>query len=279
MQPAVSIETITPDAAELLLDGNVDNRKLREHRVRRYQASIEAGDWTLTGDAICVSPHGRLLNGQHRLSAVARANKPVQMVVLRNCPEEAFAAMDQGMARSVGDLFRSRHVQYANDCAACARFVWYWLQGNLASGGTFSPTPTEVERVYLEYKDEIDQGVVIGGSIRKLYAPSRIAFVDVVIRIDHGSDADVWWDLVDPLCPKGLDKGHPARTLRDHMLLHTDARKMPVQEFASKAIRCFNAWAQGREMGKIAYVPNETFPEVVKSIDPSVFQEEGRIAA
>jgi hypothetical protein len=281
MQPTVSIETITPDAAELLLDGNVDNRKLREHRVRRYQASIEAGDWTLTGDAICDSPSGRLLNGQHRLSAIARANKPVQILVLRNCPESSFAAMDQGMARSVGDLFRSRHVQYANDCAACARFVWFWLQGSGVgqTGGVLQPTPVEVERVYIEYKDEIDQGVIIGGSLQRLYAKSRIAFVDVLLRIDHGTDVDVWWDLVDPQCPRGLDKGHPARTLRDHMLLHADARKMPTQEFACKAIKCFNAWAEGRDMGKVAYNPNEAFPEVAKQIRPEIFLEVAREAA
>lgn len=267
--PSVAIEHVTAEKAKAMLEGNVDNRKMRAHRVQHYIGALQRGEWVLTGDAICLADGGRLLNGQHRLAAIMNSGRSANMLVLRNCPEASFAVMDQGMSRKAGDVFKSKSIRYANECAAVARMAWYWIEKGHAPGSHTSdylPSMTELEKIYFDYKDEIDQSVVIGGALRKLYPAVRIALVDLVLRIEHGSAIDAFWDLVDPACPKGLDRGHPCRALRDHMMLGVQTRKMSHMEFAAKTIKTFNAWARGEEMLMLRFGLGETFPEIAKEI-------------
>ena len=56
----VKIERVTPEMAKALLEGNVDNRKMRAHRVQHYISCLERGEWQLTGDAICITEDERL---------------------------------------------------------------------------------------------------------------------------------------------------------------------------------------------------------------------------
>ena len=263
-----AICAILPQEAESLLANNTGNRKMREHRIANYVRLMSQGDWVITGDAICISPEGRLLNGQHRMAAVVSFGKPVPFLVLRNCPEENFHAMDQGVSRTTGDLFRSKNVANATLCAAISKSVHHWMLGARpgAIRGETVPSSIEIERTYHEYREEIDMAAVIGARLIKIYASARIGFVDVMIRIQHGAIATEFWDQVNPAYPKGLDKGHPARTLRDHLLNDRDNRYMLFSEFCGKAVRAFNAWIEGREIDLLRYSPGEP-PVAVSKAD------------
>lgn len=73
--------TITPELAEGLLAMNTENRRLRPSHVAYLARAIERGEWQMPPDAIMVSDSGKLLNGQHRLTAVVRSGKPVRLHV------------------------------------------------------------------------------------------------------------------------------------------------------------------------------------------------------
>ena len=44
---------------------------------------MQNGEWKLNGKSICFDWNGRLLNGQHRLSAVVRSGVPLTTLVVR----------------------------------------------------------------------------------------------------------------------------------------------------------------------------------------------------
>ena len=67
-----NVETITPAQAQVLLLNNGINRKLRKHRVAMYAHQMTNGQWQMTGEAICISATGRLLNGVDAHSAFGR---------------------------------------------------------------------------------------------------------------------------------------------------------------------------------------------------------------
>jgi len=98
-----SIETIFPTTALALLRTNDGNRKLRKNVVARYAATMTQGNWLLTPEPIVIADTGRLLNGQHRLSAIVQANIGVKMFVVRNVSEKAFPAIDRGVSRNFSD--------------------------------------------------------------------------------------------------------------------------------------------------------------------------------
>lgn len=97
------VETVTPDKAREYLDGNYGNRVIRQSWVDSLAGMMLRGEWTTTHQGIAFAPDGRLLDGQHRLLAIVRTGKPVDMLVTRNLSEDAFRHIDGGRTRSNAD--------------------------------------------------------------------------------------------------------------------------------------------------------------------------------
>lgn len=94
---------MTPEHAEALLAKNFGNRKLRDHWASELAKMIEKGEWNLTHQAIAIATNGRLLDGQHRLTAIVKAKQTVPVVLAENCDPETFLAIDKGVKRSTAD--------------------------------------------------------------------------------------------------------------------------------------------------------------------------------
>jgi hypothetical protein len=99
-----NIETVTPDQAAALLANNAGNRKLMKTTVSQLADDMRRGHWRLSHQGIAIARDGRLLDGQHRLSAIVEAGVAVQMVVFRNVDEASFAVMDRGRVRQLRDI-------------------------------------------------------------------------------------------------------------------------------------------------------------------------------
>lgn len=99
-----SVVTVTPEMAKIWLDtANVNNRTIRDSVAERYARDMVKGNWGITSDAIAFAEDGTLLNGQHRLTAVVKANIPVDMLITRDLPKSAVVGIDQGLRRSFND--------------------------------------------------------------------------------------------------------------------------------------------------------------------------------
>ena len=99
------VVTVTPQLAAEWLKRNTDNRPLRKWHVEALAGAITRGEWVLSHQGVAFAEDGRLLDGQHRLAAIVKANTSVLMVVTRNVPEDAFKAIDQGVKRTLSDVF------------------------------------------------------------------------------------------------------------------------------------------------------------------------------
>ncbi len=112
--PEPTIERITPTMAKAWLDPaiNHDNRKYRPTHAADLARDMAADRWTYNNDAIAFGVDGRLLNGQHRLSAIVITGKAQKMLVLRGLTDEDFKNMD-------GNLKRANHerIHIVNDYA------------------------------------------------------------------------------------------------------------------------------------------------------------------
>ena len=95
------VQTITPEIARQMLIHNGANRKLRQPRVEKYANDMRNGNWHLTGQAITFAKDGKLLDGQHRLSAVILADTPVDFLVVTDA--DSVATYDCGLSRSIAD--------------------------------------------------------------------------------------------------------------------------------------------------------------------------------
>jgi hypothetical protein len=68
---------ITPDMARNMLTSNPVNRRLSERAVSDLAKAILNNDWQITHQGIAFYDDGTLADGQHRLTAVVKANVPV----------------------------------------------------------------------------------------------------------------------------------------------------------------------------------------------------------
>lgn len=85
-----NVEVVTPEQAAVYLQ-TVDastTRKLSDSQVSRYSADMLQGNWHISQPLI-FSDSGKLLDGQHRLAAVVKANTPVEFSILRGVGESS----------------------------------------------------------------------------------------------------------------------------------------------------------------------------------------------
>ena len=107
----IGVETITPDEARAMLAANTHHRKPRKRHVDILAKDIKAGEWRLTHQGIALSAPAddesvTLIDGQHRLLAIADAGVPVSILVSRGWPLATQEAADMGMARSVAEALQ-----------------------------------------------------------------------------------------------------------------------------------------------------------------------------
>lgn len=98
---------VTPEIAAHWLASNTSNRPLRKSLVRDYAAQMKGGEWLVTHQQIAFTGNltspGRLIDGQHRLSAVILSGASVRMAVAFGVDEKTFMVTDRGATRSAGD--------------------------------------------------------------------------------------------------------------------------------------------------------------------------------
>jgi len=83
------VELITPEMAKAMLEQNHEHqRPVKRKRVENYIADMKNNTWVLNGETIVVADDGSILDGQHRLMAVAEAGIPISMLVVRGVEKE-----------------------------------------------------------------------------------------------------------------------------------------------------------------------------------------------
>lgn len=95
---------MTPALASKLLERNTANRSLSPSRVQKYARAIKDGIWRLSHQAIAFDACGRLIDGQHRLSAVVSSGISVEMVVAMGVGLKTFSVIDSHGMRSAADI-------------------------------------------------------------------------------------------------------------------------------------------------------------------------------
>lgn len=104
-QQYTRIEEIDPDLAAILLEGNVRNRSISKSTVEAYARDMVDGRWALTHQGIALDREGRLVDGQHRLTAVVRSGVTIRMAVTYNVDPETYRVVDtNARARSTADV-------------------------------------------------------------------------------------------------------------------------------------------------------------------------------
>lgn len=151
-----ALETITPEIAKEYLRHNVGNRLLRAKYVEQIVRDIKAGEFRTTHQGIAFDANGNLIDGQHRLTAIALAGIPVQMMVTRGVSEESKLVIDTHAKRQISDYF-SISDKYSDDKSMRNASIISAVRNLVRCGyrPSYKPTNAELERLMLGLQDQL----------------------------------------------------------------------------------------------------------------------------
>ena len=95
------------EAAMILLERNCNkgidatNRNLKSRNVRFLGRTISEGSWKRHAGNIKFDVTGTMIDGQHRLNAIAQSNKEVEVILEKGCDKGTTPAIDQGDNRTL----------------------------------------------------------------------------------------------------------------------------------------------------------------------------------
>jgi hypothetical protein len=169
-------ETIlTPADAITLLEKNGINRKLSRARVRVLSAAIERGEWQPDGNPIKLAEDGSVLDGQHRLTAVAEGKMSVPVIIIRGLPAESRLVVDSGKSRSFSDYLEMQGFPNSLNMASVVRSFWTYQNGLYDWHGDWfarpAPTTNQLWSLFKERQADFEEATSRAGSvIRKVRA-------------------------------------------------------------------------------------------------------------
>jgi len=125
---------MTPELAAQMLSKNERNRPIRKTTVQAYAADMAAGRWEQTHQAIAVDAHGKLLDGQHRLSAVivAQWSGTMLLATYGKSEETMQLPVDRGVRRTAFDVLQRSRPQVE----IASRLLAYTIYYTRSSGNT-----------------------------------------------------------------------------------------------------------------------------------------------
>lgn len=259
---SIAIETITPDIAFKILEGNTDNRQQTQKHVRFLAKQMEDGKWKFSGDPIRISDKGRLLDGQHRLMAVVKCGMSFDFLVIRGLSEGVFDVVDTGKARGASDVLSIDKFENAGAYAAVVTRILSYRPGaigGIISGGVAGHQSIIKEGAkkisnadILEYarQNDLREHIAFGGrayATLRIFTKTDYAFLHWIFTAISEEDRDIFFDKL--VSGTNLSKTDPVLLLRNK-LIDNMASNLKFSSAMKTAIT-FRAWNYFRAKAEV----------------------------
>lgn len=174
---------VTPDIAKKFLEKNTNNRSLCSKRVNRLANAMLRGEWQFNGDTVRVAKSGRLLDGQHRLSAIAQSGIAQRCLIVNGLDDEAFTTIDVGAARNAAQMLGMAGEKNTSATAAAARMYLLYKSVGKPVFGSPDKQPTHTQIV--DFAEGNEELALSAGQIKNKWCvryigPANTAFCHYV---------------------------------------------------------------------------------------------------
>jgi hypothetical protein len=257
-------ETITPQSAKKLLDKNTMNRPISTDNLNVLIAEMTRKNFRVTGESIKVAQDGTLLDGQHRLQAIAKSGITVKMLVVRGLETDAFKYIDTGRKRLASDVLAIEGIKNPTKMAAMAKFIVNFKRGkHFASADyknrraaflTNADIAAFVEKNHESMLDSYPYGF---NKHNKLVSPATLSALHFILKDINDAQAD-------DFCHKlsvgiGIQNEEPIYVLRQFLL--QDIRSTKKSKAIYKLALLCKAWNLYRANKKVKILKWDSIKE------------------
>lgn len=267
---STAIVMVSSEAAKRWLAHNKKNRNISEIDVERYANDMANGLWQFAADPIRFDVNGNLLDGQHRLTALARLEDvTIPLLVIRGLPTESQMVMDQGRKRTPGQQLGLRGVKDANLMAAIFKVVMLWETGLMFrdSAKQRQITTARIEEYIDTHPVDLETAQGLANIARSLDAPpSTVGAFAVIASRKHPIEAARFLRHMHSMT--GMAEGHPAHTLDRRLRnLRKQSARLAGRDYLALFILAFNAFVSDRSIRQLSKPAEgwslENYPKVV----------------
>ena len=195
----VKLVNVTPDVATNYLTFNSKNRKHSDKHVTFLTNQMLKGDFLENGESIVFDANNMLLDGQHRLMAIAKSGKSYNIPIVRGAKSLSMATYDTGKNRSASDVLELNNFKYTTHIANLIKNIYGFTvkkeKTNGVSKGNRAYTLTNQQ--VLEYCQENYQWLkeiikkcnsITAKSTTKVLSTSKIALISYIIGGENPSE-------------------------------------------------------------------------------------------
>lgn len=252
---------VTPAMAQEFLKANTSNRPLRKDYVAELASTMRRGEWSLNGETIKFAKNGRLLDGQHRLSAIIESRVPIDIMVVRNVDDGAFATIDMNRKRTAADALAI--AGYPNEKLVAASVRLILLLSDNKPNARVVYSHTQIKEWCDAYFEELSRFIPLG----RMVAKSNMCESSIVVALcyffnqkDPSATNTFFSRVADGV---GLRNGSPIAALRSRLTTNaTSPAKLPRVDVVALIIKSWNAYREDRDIDVIAWRSDEGFPSI-----------------
>jgi len=262
--PTFEVVTMTPQwASQLLGQTKQRNRKFKRRHLERLTSTIQSGNWYITAQGIALDQDNNILDGQHRLAAVVRAEKPIQIMLGRNLDPGIFNVVDTGSTRTAGDALDILGSSKGKTVAAALKnYQLYYQFPKVKWSGNHTPAHTEVTKLYDIHKDYVENMIEEIARRRKsfrCFSESVALTFSLLARDKHWAETPIL-NFMDAICfGANLEPEDVCLSFRNQLGSGYFKRRgtCPAQYLLNSFIKCFNNHTQKTPTSKfVAPHPN-----------------------
>lgn len=249
---------VTPDMAGKFKQHNNRNRPYKHAAITKYSKDMRAGTFIHIGDTIRFDVNGNIIDGQNRIESVLNTGVTIEQNIETGLPVVAFDKIDQGVKRSLGDIFFGMGIRYHQTVAT--GIVLYHGLLDMPSNRMVEYMDKNVKLVPLmedcallakKYKKALEGNVseymymAILYMARRKYGDKAIEFFD---KLSNGNFVVTSQTDVLSLLWNKVYKSSPGAT------------KMDRNFRVAYIVKAFNIWMAKKKISVLKWSSDEDFP-------------------
>ena len=244
---AVEIVTVTPEMAKELLDSSLRNRTVNQRRVDKYALDMSSGKWS-PATMLITDEDGHMVDAHHRLLAVIKAGKPIQMVKFTGLDKKFIPYIDTGRPRTAGDMLAFIDgldgVKSLRNKSALVRVVILAKSQNWARIVGFD----EIANCMLDNCDNVNASYEDFSLIRPLGATIGVAAAIYLIREANPSCGKVDKFINELAYGEMIQSGMPTYALRNALFNNRAVGAQRQMNDVYYVLRAWNGYVNGESI-------------------------------
>lgn len=264
---------VTPQMAKKWIANGGKNRKLSNPKTKEYADLMKAGKWVLNGEGVLFDSSGKLIDGQHRLSAVALSGLTIPLLIIRGIDDpRAFETIDRGKKRTVSDIIGMEGIKRAVLTSAIAKRLVAWGKCTNKPGFTLSNESFQKVADYeiLDYiktnNHNIQQFIAnIDNSLPVRRCGAGSALIAALIICNEVDEVATLLFMEGLKTGANLPENSPISILRDRLVDPPERRGLSWEtEVMALTIKSWNKYLHGKSLKSLRWstdrIDKEKFP-------------------